>query len=311
MFDLLWQVDRVGLQNTMRKYVGSGEVLSDVDSFSTAKAMFLARGDKVGFVIRHLLAYRNQLAHCRGSTSAASAIQDFSKLDVFDLPPNSKNFISPFLRSGVEFPELGYSYSEAAPALFAANPELQDEPACYEFRFLSDFLATEFASSIRGPDDIFHLKRLGLKFQVHEAMVKTFGLMKPDAVESKSGSDFRAAWTVFNDVGHKKPLEDKGKAKDFPAIPLCSSEQFYDGAFLNMSASKLPSGVVHKSNHGDSAAVLGGFIVVDHAALLVFVIQVSRACSQCAMMQCGWTLRALCGFMCVCVVAMSPMLDRS
>ena len=164
VFDLLWQVDRVGLQNAMRKQVGSGEVLSDVDSFSTAKAMFLARGDKVGFVIRHLLAYKKQLQQCRGSTSAALAIADFSQLNVFDLPPNSKNFISPFLRSGVEIPEISCSYSQAAPALFAANPELQDDPACFEFRFLSDFLATELASSIRGPDDIFHLKRLGLKF---------------------------------------------------------------------------------------------------------------------------------------------------
>ena len=174
VFDLLWQVDRVGLQNAMRTYASAGEVLSDVDSFSTAKAMFLARGDKVGFVIRHLLAYKKQLQQCRRSTSAALAIADFSQLNVFDLPPNSKNFISPFLRSGVEIPEISCSYSQAAPALFAAaKPELQDEPACYEFRFLSELLATELALSIRGPDDIFHLKRLGLKYQMHEALVKT------------------------------------------------------------------------------------------------------------------------------------------
>jgi hypothetical protein len=274
VFDLLWQVDRVGLQNVMRIYASGDEVLSDVDSFSTAKAMFLARGDKVGFVIRHLLAYKVQLQQCRGSTSAALAIADFSQLDVFNLPPNSKNFISPFLRPGVEIPEVSYSYSQAAPALFAANPELQNDPACFEFRFLSDFLATELASSIRGPDDIFHLKRLGLKYQVHEAMVKTFGLMKPNAVESKSGSDFRAAWTVFNDVGHKKKLDDKDRALDFPKIPLCSSKQFYDGPFPNMSASKIPSGVVFRSTH--SAAVLGEFIVADHDARLIFYVQVSR-----------------------------------
>jgi hypothetical protein len=105
-------------------------------------------------------------------------------------------------------------------------------------------------------------------------MVKKFGLMKPDAVESKSGSDFRAAWTVFNDVGHKKALEGIDRAKVFPAIPLCSSEQFYDGDFPNMSASKIPSGVVLRSTH--SAAVLGEFIVADHDALLVFHINVSR-----------------------------------
>ncbi len=103
--------------------------------------------------------------------------------------------------------------------------------------------------------------------------------MKPGAEESKAGCDFRAAWTVFNDVGHDAKLTGSARALDFPAIPLCSSEQFYDGAFLNMSASKIPSGVVHRSTHSDSAAVLGGFVVVDHAALLVFVIQVSRASS--------------------------------
>ena len=78
---------------------------------------------------------------------------------------------------------------------------------------------------------------------------------------------------MFNDVGHKKKLEDKDKSLDFPAIPLCSSEQFYDGAFPNMSASKIPSGVVLRSTH--SAAVLGEFIVADHDARPVFHINVS------------------------------------
>ena len=108
-------------------------------------------------------------------------------------------------------------------------------------------------------------------------MVKTFGLMKPDAVESKSGSAFRAAWTVFNDVGHDENLTVSDKALDFPTIPLCSSEQFYDGT--NMSASKIPSGVVFRSTH--SAAVLGEFIVAHHEPQLIFYFQVSRVWPQC------------------------------